>query len=320
MDEPTQKAVTQALDTAIATVTEEWLERLSCDLSAQEIAEKVCKALKSLDRLRSPDPLGCSLPDYGEWDALFYAVWYQPSQINLAYYLVLEALQYKNPLLSGTGRLEVVDFGCGAFAMQIGLALAATDLLKEGRTNPKISIDSQDKNDDMWLIGSEIWDCLVDKHAKNCPELDSLYRICRSTNWICPEDSEATRWLTALHVAYEKNHVEVKENLNALLQRWSPHLVLTTTPSSSVSWIYSPDHASHKKFEYMVDLNDLPLGHGSLDATTAFRKRLYRDLIESKPNYLCADDMRFVKAYLTYLPTKWLNDNFFPKCFFHYRL
>lgn len=36
---------------------------------------------------------------------------------------------------TGTGKLHVVDFGCGALAMQFGVALAAADAIRDGQNN-----------------------------------------------------------------------------------------------------------------------------------------------------------------------------------------
>ena len=98
MDEKTRAAVTNALDVAIAQVAQKEISRLSAGLSPDEIAKNICVALHELESLQQG-----GMPNYGnEWVAVFYLLWYQPAQINLAYTLAQKVPEDRNPLLTGT--------------------------------------------------------------------------------------------------------------------------------------------------------------------------------------------------------------------------
>ena len=281
----------------------------------QEIAEKVYKALKSLDRLRSPDPLGRSLPDYDDWGALLYSVWYQPSQINLAHMLSLKIFDMsKFARQSGYDRHEILDFGCGALAMQFGLALAFADLAEERGVLPNFNIAPWDASPAMISIGRSLWTKFVgeiDDHSKH-PELYRLRQVLSRIEFGKFGASSANRWLTALHVAYKENAAQVKEILDAIVNWGEPNVILITAPSVASGYAYTPGNRLYRKVECLVSIDDLPLGHGKLKATTTFRKRLYYENIESRSNQLSTHDLEFVKAYLTIKPTLWSNEHFDP--------
>ena len=182
------------------------------------------------------------MPGYNDWDALFYSTWYQPAQINLAHKLFRTVPEDKNPLLSGSGSLQVVDFGCGALAVQFGLALAAADTLEEHDTLPEIAVISCDVSKPMVQIGWELWCRFVDEIADEAeyPELDTLRQACADMKFDNGGESSATRWLTVFHVAYEENHAQVKRVLDAHVEDEKPDLVLVTSHRNSRPWSYSP--------------------------------------------------------------------------------
>lgn len=124
-----QKLTTKALDKAITKVVCDEFNRISKNLSDVETAQKVEYALDQLSKLQRG-----VMPKYDEWVALFYASWYQPAQINLAYSMITDMVkEICDGALTSTGKLYVYDFGCGALAMQFGVALAAADALRNGQ-------------------------------------------------------------------------------------------------------------------------------------------------------------------------------------------
>ena len=247
MDEQTQRAVTRALDIAIATVADEWFKKLSSSLSDQEIAEKVSSAFRSLRRLERPDELGRTLPDYDDWDALFYSVWYQPSQINLACTLALAIPDSVNPIKTGLGPLEVFDFGRGALAMNFGLSLASSNSCR--KTPSRIFINGLDPSESMQKIGWEIWDCFVEEmcDVNNYRELRSLRRACFNMKFERQCNVTAKRWLTAFHVVYPENASEVKQNLEVIVKDKNPDAVLVTSHPSDERHAFSPLKLGYKK-------------------------------------------------------------------------
>ena len=140
------KAVKDALDKAIAIVAGEEYKRLSHGLSLHEKANRVEGALKELEKLQYG-----KIPDYSDkWVALFYLTWYQPSHINLAYSIIKESGEPLND------RLHIVDFGCGALAMQFGVALSMSEAIEEGQSFSKLRIDSIDTSKPMIDIGKKV--------------------------------------------------------------------------------------------------------------------------------------------------------------------
>ena len=309
-------AVTKALDASIAHVATKQLARLTVDLSPKQAAEAIHCSLRSLARLQSR-----KMPSYDAWDALFYSVWYQPSHINLAYILARKMPKDRNPILSGGGSLQVVDFGCGALATQFGLALAAADTSR-GQT-PRISVISQDSSKDMVRIGRNIWTRFVKEIAnkKKYPELKKLRKVCAAMKTDNQDSRVATRWVTALHVAYEESAVEVREELDRRVKSGNPDLILVTTHPQNTQAAYAPRHSISDKYdEYEIVLKpqDYTLDR-NFRTTSAFRQDVYHQKIDGMPELLCDCDKEFVKLYLTRYRTAWVTPKFESSGFFYTR-
>ena len=307
-------AVTKALDASIAYVAAKQLARLSVDLSPKQTAEAIHRSLRSLARLQCR-----SMPSYDAWDALFYSVWYQPSQINLAYTLARKMPKDGNPFLSGGGSIQVVDFGCGSLATQFGLALAASDTRR--RQPPSISVISEDSSEPMVRIGRKIWDRFVKEIAnkKKYPELNILRKVCAAMKTDDQGSRAATSWLTALHVAYEENAVEVREELDCRVKSGKPDLILVTTHPQNSQAAYSPGHSVSDKYdqhEIVLEPQDYAFDR-NFRTTSAFRRDIYRQRIDVMPELLRNADKEFVKLYLTWYPTAWLTPNFKSSCIFY---
>ena len=133
------EGVAAALDDAIVSVAAATFDRVTHGLSDGEKAKRVLHALDSLHgSMRQLE-----MPEYAEeLVALFYSAWYQPFQINSAYSLVYHAIEERQTRLTVKHRLDVVDFGSGAVAMELGLALAvlnAQGTRIEGSRNQRLS-------------------------------------------------------------------------------------------------------------------------------------------------------------------------------------
>ena len=299
MNDDTKAAVTKALDAAIMSVADEHFNSLIAGLDEQEIADNIHLALRSLERLQSG-----LMPDYDAWDALFYSLWYQPGHINLAYTLSRLIPYDNNPLRNGSERLHVFDFGCGALAMQFGLALAAADALEEQGTIPQIVVLSEDDSEPMKEIGWDIWHSFV-KEIANYPALGSLLKACRAMEFDDQYDNEAICWLSALHVAYEENAGNVKSELDAQVAHWEPELVLVTTHEVSEDWAYCPVDYGYTDISHVFSGATFVL-RDEFEATTKFRSDLWDNNVGEKSVFLKSDDHRFVYNYLKSLPTNWV--------------
>ncbi len=313
MNNRTLAAVTKALDTAIVSAADEHFNSLIAGLDDQEIVDNIHLALRSLERLQRG-----LMPDYDAWDALFYSLWYQPGHINLAYTLSQLIPHGNNPLRNGIGSLQVVDFGCGALAMQFGLALAAADALEEHQKLPQVAVVSEDDSEAMKEIGWSIWHNFVKEIAKY-PELSSLREVCRTMNFDAQDDLEAMRWLTALHVAYEENAPDVKQKLDARVAEWNPDVVLVTTHEVSEDWAYCPvDHGYTDVSDVLAEAKFVL--DGRFDSTTDFRSDLCDNYIDNVAGLLSTEDYRFAWNYLKIRPTAWLTtDGFQTRDFLYVR-
>ena len=295
MDEQTQGVVTKALDTAIASVAAEWFVKLSSGLTDKEITRRVHNSLRSLEKLQRGE-----MPQYDAWDALFYALWYQPSQINLAYTIARNIPDRLNPLRNGIGSIRVFDFGCGALAMKFGLVLAAFEFLQRSLPYPKIFFGKCDSSDSMIQIGMDIWN-----NFGNNVEIKRLKR--RLTAPASCKSQGEIRWLTALHVAYQENFDAVRQSLDDQVKSQKPDLILATTHKVSEGCLYCPNLSVYERNERLssdIEASDL-IFKGSLDKTTLFRKNLWHTKIDAFDNRLSNEERSFVKNYLTSLNTTW---------------
>ena len=228
------RAVIEVLDRALLKVAESEFTRLTKGSDNSDVwGELVDDGLKSLDRLRDGRP-----PKYNEdWTALLYLTWYQPKQINLAYSLIKKLLSLRNGdkfILSNSGRIHVVDFGCGALAMQFAVAFAAADALEQGQSIDEVRIDSIDNSQAMISLGEKLWKQFK---IEVCEE-SSLYNLVDACCLIEPQTSGARfdrrisdedNWLTAIHAVYHSNYIDVKRYLSQICNAINPDVSFITT-------------------------------------------------------------------------------------------
>ena len=306
MDAETQVAITRALDNSIAAVAEEEFQRLSNRLTPNDVAKAIHNALDGLRGLQGRD-----MPNYDEWVALLYAVWYQPSRVNLAFTLARGIPEVVNPIRSNVGELQVVDFGAGEYAMQFGLAFAAAEAHLQDRPCPRLNIGSIEPNKPMSEIGKAIWHQTFSEitHLRSQhPQLQAFRQGFNKVQFGDVVEPRKTRWLTALHVAYKENHQEVWQALNERVDIRRPDLVLVTSHPSSDNWAFTPAADTYGlKGRLDIDSDGLALKVGHFSETTAFRNKLYRECIEPYASSLSDQELSFTRAYLTALDTTWFS-------------
>ena len=220
-----KQAFFAAVDRAIRNVAESEFRRLAAGMGPEVWYQNVHEALRALDRLRQ----GIQ-PNYDDdWVALFYLTWYQASQINLAR-LMIERLNQRtgnNGLVSNDARsLHVVDFGCGALAMQLAVAWAAAEALENGANVESIRIESYDTSLPMIRLGIQLWrefKLEISRDTRLRTLSDVSEEVIRS-RYAKPREGllfehprpETERWLCAFHTVYDDNLEEVKESLSQL--------------------------------------------------------------------------------------------------------
>ena len=193
--------------------------------------QNVHNALDSFGMLRKGTP-----PDYNDdWVALFYLTWYQASQINLAHSLIEGMNQSRgcnNFIANGTPSLHVVDFGCGALAMQFAIAWAAAEALENGANIKSIRIGSCDVAIPMVRLGQQLWREFK-LEISRYESLRTLSDVCEEVirpRYGKPESGilfntprvNEERWLSAIHTVYENNVEELRESLYQLAQDITP--------------------------------------------------------------------------------------------------
>jgi hypothetical protein len=161
MDNPTKLIIADILDNAIASQGELIFQRLIAGATPEERDSRVVNARNSVDLLRKG-----GMPAYDDaMVALFYAIQYQLSHINLVYSMICDTVQRRNlrgnHLLTDMGALHVVDYGCGALTMRFGVIFAVADALQRGETIREVRIDSLDPNVPIVQLGVDVWNAFV---------------------------------------------------------------------------------------------------------------------------------------------------------------
>ncbi len=138
---------------------------------------------------------------------------------------------------SRAGSVQVVDFGCGALAVQFAVALAAADTLKSGKRLDLIRVDSFDTSAAMMKMGARVWlhfrATLEELHPGDplteiVGSMDvKLHRSVKSIERI----DGASQLLTAIHAVYDANKEPVQKDLRRLGRRLRPNGCLLTTYS-----------------------------------------------------------------------------------------
>lgn len=301
MDAKTLNDVTNALDLAIASVVETEFQRLATAAGPEQTARNVLRSLRSFERLQQG-----IMPAYDEWDAAFYAAWYHPGHVNLAYTLIGKIPAPHNPLKSGKGSLHVRDFGCGTLAMQFGLALAAADAIGERRNFPRINIFSEDSSQPMVAIGWKIWNAFIGEIAswRKYPTLKALRQVCRGMKFEAQRKDADTSWLSVLHVAYKENAPQVKNVLADRIRREPPELVIVTAHPRRWEFTFSPlpygYYGNQSAFRGAVFSLE-----GEFTGTSKFRQDVYNDYV-APIDLPSDDDDHFAWNYLTKYPTGWV--------------
>ena len=130
-------------------------------------------------------------------------------------------------------QLYIVDFGCGALAMQFGVFLAAADAIERGQSITEIKIDSIDTSQAMVNIGQKIWEQLKREVVRNpsLSYLDRAYEVMQPTHLIKQEIGDigqfgfapsSSVWVSAIHAVYDDNKNAVQQSLKLLVDRFKP--------------------------------------------------------------------------------------------------
>ena len=180
MDQLTKYEVGSILDGSLAAAGSVEFQRITSGLAPTDRKQLIEAAVRtSVDRLQK-----FAMPQYGdELIALFYAGQYHLSHVNLAYSVISSVVASRDPrnfVLTDSGRLHVVDFGCGTLAVRFGIILAVADALERGQTVEEVFIDSIDPYTPMVNMGVYVWNEFLSQFRQRrriTKDCDGLIRL-----------------------------------------------------------------------------------------------------------------------------------------------
>lgn len=274
----TQEAVAHALDSAIVKVAARQFQRLSRGLSTRQIAMEVYRSLASFEDLKKD-----VMPRYNEWDALFYLLWYQPKQINLAYSAIVVATGLKDFMVQKE-ELYVADVGCGALAMQFAVALAAAEARRKGEAISSVRFDSIDTSRPMLDTGAALWDEFK-RQVRRDRGLRHIAETLDIVTWSAHEDLQGIQgpsaseegWTSAIHAVYQSNRRAIRTALSRVERRKGTIGIITSAldkvaTASSVSpfeergYVRRPQDRVYARFK------------GTFGRTTEWKSSLYETI------------------------------------------
>ena len=206
------------LDEAISIVAKRESERLHGE-DRDGFPSGVSRALRALRRLQAG-----AEPSYDRLVPLFYVTWYQPRQINLAY----QILQY---YYSNEKKLHIIDYGCGALALNFALAAFMVD-----NGDREVCVHGIDPSRNMTEVGQEVWRQFV-RIAEDFPELrdacialEENMHVFTSIDEIHDDSISAAEdvWMLALHAVYPTNRNLVKKDFEEICNRFRPTKIVVT--------------------------------------------------------------------------------------------
>ena len=279
-----EKSTLDIVDDALVEFAERRFTSLRSNLPRPAFTDRVLGALEDLKKLQ-----GDGSPDYSNpWVGLFYTTWYQPRQINLAYWTVRKLFQELKPPARA---IEVVDFGSGSGAFSIGLACALAEFGQESliRDVRMHCIDQKE----MYRTGGVLWLPFLRrlKHQQDAATTprysfrpaESAFSI--DDKVVISRDSNRDCWLIASHVLYKERIEHLKWDLLHLRQTLRPEVICLTGPSfkSALADVADPAReAEHDKSAYSPRLPR----SGILPKITNWRKNLNTNVLTQSHNYL----------------------------------
>ena len=273
-----QRAVAQALDSAIVNVAATQFQHLSRGLSTRQIAMQVHRSLVSFEDLKRD-----VMPRYNEWDALFYILWYQPKQINLAYSAIVAATGLRGFMVRKE-ELYVGDVGCGALAMQFAVALAAAEARGKGETISSIRFDSIDTSQPMLDAGAALWDEFK-RQVRSDKALQHIAETLDIVTWSAHNDLQGIRgpstseegWTSAIHAVYRSNRQAIRTALTRVEKRKGT-IGIITSALDKVATASSISPFEERGYVRRPHGRVLARFRGTFSRTTAWKSRLYETI------------------------------------------
>lgn len=257
--------------------------------SLNDAGEKKQRTMELSRAMTMLDELKVKMPKYdNRLLGLLYILWYQPSHIRFIY----------NEIVGRFSKLEkgndvlLVDLGCGAFAVQYAVAIAAARELQKGNSIGRITIRSMDSSAAMMALGAELWNNWKREIIRD-GKLPHLLEACKRIDytWFRPEwmpadvlkDYEAspwtTCWLTAIHVVYKENLAEFQKDLSAFIERLDPDALFASVAvyggkTGSLTSVMNPYLSGYTDSTFRSKEQKIPAENAGLEGITDFRRSL----------------------------------------------
>lgn len=283
MTETDAAVLRKALDLAIAELAASEYDHLSDGMSLAVKTQSVDSALNSLMALQQARE-----PAYdSEWVSLFYLTWFQPRQIHLAY----SALQ--GLLAETSSPRHVIDYGCGAWAVQFALAILNAE--RREPADPGVAVYGIDSNEPMREIGRRLWNRFGQIVAASTGEHpfferlhDALDSIEATSSCHASYDEALQRcdllgqrladcWFTAVHAIYETNSTDMKSVLGGVCEKQVPVHELATFRKASSPMYFWGGYPNWKPFFAELGFSEAELNvawTGTFAHVTRWRKNL----------------------------------------------
>ena len=180
-------------------------------------------------------------------------------------------------VLNPSGQLHVVDFGCGALAMQFAVVLAAADAIDKGQTIKKITVRSSDTSQAMINLGVKIWQQFKTEPSvtSSMDKAISLIEPRYSTSlpdFFREQIRGADYWVSAIHALYEDNRGAIGHALGRA-QTVRPTAMLLSTHAFKGSLLSQVTPNKFKIAPYGIDPIEAPIS-GIAPRISSWRKAL----------------------------------------------
>ena len=206
----------EALDEAIAEVTCREYSQLKRQ-HANDITARLERASESVKRLQTRGK-----PDYDQWDAPLYVSWYQARQVHLVC-TVLE----QHPPPPSAKPLQIVDIGCGAWAVRMALVMLAARG-HQALLDREVAIHGIEPACAMTRMGKELWrefGCAVEARGLPIDFVDrmiddhSIFTSLKEYSDQPARHASGESWLLAIHALYDDSLPDIRRFLRDYRER-----------------------------------------------------------------------------------------------------
>lgn len=297
------------LEKAIIEVGSAELDRLSAPLDDKTAANNIECALRVLQHL------SCVQPTYTEWISLWYLLWYQASQANIAAGMMRNLIDYR--IYYHIKRCEprnlcIIDVGSGALNGVLGFSDVTNSYPFRFVDFLSISYVGIDPSDEMNSLGLQLLDQLGDLRGKTPPRPKAIGESWKF-NFLHMKEFDLGRiasmnvgkteyWICAFNSLQPGQSRQVQQTLATVSREFTPTIDMFSSSSKANQQLNRAIPLSTTDYHYSeLDNDDLTATElkGVLPKLTEFRQQVYNKY------RLKFKDERFASNYLNN-PPNWI--------------